>query len=72
MHGPATCAVNRILTAKPPAVRERSRRAGTAAVGHDVSLARQLELPGIGLDVEAAPLARAKRKTGKIETVKSR
>jgi hypothetical protein len=45
---------------------------GYGAVGHDVSLARQLELPGIGLDVEAAPLARAKRKTGKIETVKSR
>ena len=45
---------------------------GYGAVGHDVSLAPQLELPGIGLDVEAAPLARAKRKTGKIETVKSR
>ena len=45
---------------------------GDGSAGHDVSLARQLELPGIGLDVEATPLARAKRKTGKIDTVISR
>ena len=59
-------------TAYPPAVRERSRRAWTARRPDDVSFAAELELPGIDLDLESPPLARAKRKTGKIETVISR